>query len=371
MKIKVYPSKECKDLLAQWFGTVRWTYNTALHAVKEKKVSWSLSDLRVFFVNKDSLENSSNSWALNVPYDVRDEAIRDLIKALRINKKKGEIFDMKFRSRKAPQESIVIHSKHWQAKRGPYFDLKQSLRSREKLPQDLVYDSRLIRTKLGEYYLCVLKPVGHGGESQAPMQTNDFRNITALDPGVRTFMTGYSPQGLVCEWGKGDATRLGRLCHCVSRLRSKAKKLNHKKRYRINKAILRIHKKIKNLVKDLHCKLAKWLCSNYDLILIPKFGTSQMVKKLSRKIRKSTAWKMLTWSHYAFKTRLMNKAKEYPGVQVVEVTEEYTSKTCTKCGRINQKLGGSKVFRCGCGMVLDRDFNGARNILLKYTRTII
>jgi putative transposase len=59
------------------------------------------------------------------------------------------------------------------------------------------------------------------------------------------------------------------------------------------------------------------------------------------------------------------------GVQVVEVTEEYTSKTCTKCGRINQKLGGSKVFRCGCGMVLDRDFNGARNILLKYTRTII
>ena len=46
--------------------------------------------------------------------------------------------------------------------------------------------------------------------------------------------------------------------------------------------------------------------------------------------------------------------------------EEYTSKTCGCCGKINHKLGGSKVFRCEeFQVVMDRDGNGARNILLK------
>ncbi|MGL5874058.1 MAG: zinc ribbon domain-containing protein [Xenococcaceae cyanobacterium] len=47
-------------------------------------------------------------------------------------------------------------------------------------------------------------------------------------------------------------------------------------------------------------------------------------------------------------------------------TEEYTSKTCTACGHIHQKLGGSKIFKCPhCGHTLPRDFNGALGILIK------
>ena len=54
---------------------------------------------------------------------------------------------------------------------------------------------------------------------------------------------------------------------------------------------------------------------------------------------------------------------------VVDVTEEYTSKTCSKCGHIHKKLGGSKRFTCpSCGHKLDRDLNGAFNILLKALR---
>ncbi len=48
------------------------------------------------------------------------------------------------------------------------------------------------------------------------------------------------------------------------------------------------------------------------------------------------------------------------------MTEEFTSKTCTKCGHVHQKLGGSKVFKCPeCGHSLKRDFNGALGIMLK------
>jgi putative transposase len=125
--------------------------------------------------------------------------------------------------------------------------------------------------------------------------------------------------------------------------------------------------KIKNLIRDLHCKFSKWLCENYHIILLPKFETSQMVKRGKRRIRSKTAFAMLTWSHYNFKQRLLNKTREYPWCKVLIVDEHYTSKTCGLCGNIHKKLGGSKVFKCpSCGIEADRDAQAARNILLRY-----
>src|SRR2546423_588161 len=55
------------------------------------------------------------------------------------------------------------------------------------------------------------------------------------------------------------------------------------------------------------------------------------------------------------------------GGKVVICTEEYTSKTCGCCGVINKNLGSLKTFKCpSCGATIDRDVNGARNVLLKY-----
>lgn len=72
---------------------------------------------------------------------------------------------------------------------------------------------------------------------------------------------------------------------------------------------------------------------------------------------------MLTWSHFTFRQHLIHKAREY-GVNVYLCHEDYTSKTCTKCREINN-VGGKEYFTCvSCGLSIDRDVNGARNILL-------
>ncbi len=69
--------------------------------------------------------------------------------------------------------------------------------------------------------------------------------------------------------------------------------------------------------------------------------------------------------HYRFKLFLKQAALRR-GCTVVDVTEEYTSKTCTRCGHVHAKLGGSKKFKCpSCGYELPRDFNGAFGIMLK------
>ena len=131
--------------------------------------------------------------------------------------------------------------------------------------------------------------------------------------------------------------------------------------------MLRIYKKIRCLVNDCHYKLAKWLCENYRIILLPEFRTQGMVRRGQRRIGSKTARAMCTWSHYRFQRHLIHKAREHPWCQVVICTEEYTSKTCGFCGYIHKKLGGSKEFCCPqCKINLDRDINGARNIFLKY-----
>jgi transposase len=69
--------------------------------------------------------------------------------------------------------------------------------------------------------------------------------------------------------------------------------------------------------------------------------------------------------HYKFKQRLMAKAADR-GVRVLIVSEHYTSKTCGRCGEVNEDLGAARTFECeSCFAYIDRDCNGA----LKYFTT--
>ncbi|MCT7963424.1 zinc ribbon domain-containing protein, partial [Laspinema sp. D1] len=167
----------------------------------------------------------------------------------------------------------------------------------------------------------------------------------------------------------GDIGRITRLCQHLDDLMSRiASYPNRSKRRRMRQAAQRMRTKIRNLVDEAHKQIAHYLTHNYSVIFLPTFETSNMVAKAKRKIRSKTARAMLTWAHYRFKLTLRHQA-EITGTTVVDVTEEYTSKTCTHCGHVHSKLGGSKVFRCPeCGFTLSRDWNGAFGIFLKALR---
>jgi putative transposase len=115
----------------------------------------------------------------------------------------------------------------------------------------------------------------------------------------------------------------------------------------------------------MHYKLASFLCRSYSTIFLPEFGTQKMVGNDSV-LRKRTKDRMLTLSHYRFRQILSLKAKEF-GTTLSIMGEEYTTKTCSCCGNINDNVGSSKVYRCtsNCNYIADRDVNGARNIFIK------
>jgi putative transposase len=297
----VYPNKEQKEKLNMWFGTARWTYNQVVAAI-QSGTKLSKKDLRATCVNNTNFKGNKQ-WVTKTPYDIRDEAMNDVLKAYSTNfALKRKNFTIGFRSKKAMSQSIAILGKHWKSSGifHPTFWGKHALKSSEPLPTSLEYDSRLIRTKLGHYYLCIPQPL-----ELTPEKQGGQKSLISIDPGARTFATGYDPKGYMFEWGKSDISRIYRLCHNMDKLHSKidGKEVIHKKRYKLKKAALRIRGKIRNLIDEFHKKFSLWLCRNYSVILLPSFNTSQMVSRIKRRIRKKTVRQMLTWSHYRFRQR--------------------------------------------------------------------
>ena len=116
-KIRIYPSKQQDTKLKQWFGAARSWKTTACPMTKKA--------LRALHLNKEALENTAE-WALLTPYDLRHEALRDFLMALkatqaRRNKKRKVEFA--FRSRKANSQSLSVPKKHWGHLRGAYADV--------------------------------------------------------------------------------------------------------------------------------------------------------------------------------------------------------------------------------------------------------
>jgi len=383
ISVKLEPTEEQKKILLGWLGTCRWIYNQAVDS-KIKNVNELSKKLANNSNYEDVVENgmiipNKNNWVLNTPMALRQQAIRDFDKAKKINiqnMKNGLIthFKMKHRAKKDKQQSLVLLGREYKKVEDgftfyPTF-FKQAkvshiIKARGELPEKLDHDSRIVRTRLGEWYLkyttTVLETDILDDDNQVPS-----KRICSLDPGLRTFQTIYDLNGAVIEIGAQDRTKIFRLCLSADDLISRRTKVKGRKRYTYRKAYLRIFRKIRRLVDELHNKLVRFLVLNYNIIYLPSFDSSQMLNKSTRKINSKSARMMTSWSHYKFKTKLLYKASLVSHCKVIICDESYTSKTCTSCGQLNDKLGASKVFKCGsCGMEMDRDFNGARNILIK------
>jgi len=224
----------------------------------------------------------------------------------------------------------------------------------ESFPED-VLDSRLV-WRAGKYFLTIpTKQRVSYGENQA--------RVVAIDPGVRVFSTFYGI-GSCGFLGQGDFSRIQRLAHYLDDLISRMSKITNKQKLRKMKlAVARMREKIKNLIKELHHKVALFLVTNFDCILLPTFETQQMVGKSNRKIKNDTVRSLLSFAHYQFKTFLKHKAFEF-GKEVVDVCEAYTSKTHPETGEV-KKVASAKRIKLLNGQWVNRDIVGARNILLR------
>jgi len=377
MKIRLHPRND-KDhaVLRQVLGTVRWTYNRCVRYIRDNETKPTKKLLRSLFVNNDSDAVKDNPWLLEVGYDIRDDAIKDVLTGLKGNftkVKEGlqEKFEMRFRSKKKMKSEVfylrsrwIVQGKNTITLRLPKMKKITLWTGKSAWHGPIVMDCKLQRTWTGEYYLCI--PHAYSVENQDAINHESLK-VCSLDPGVRTFQTIYdASNNCAYQVAPGDVNRVVRLCIGLDKLNSKRDKaLTAKKRYQYKRAGRRLSYRIQNLINEVHKQLAKHLATHYDVVFIPPFETSQMVRKASRNISSQSVRQMLGWAHYRFRQRLLFKCRQY-GCKVAVVDEAWTSKTCSRCGRLNYTLGGKKVFSCRhCNLVMDRDINGAKNIFLK------
>jgi IS605 OrfB family transposase len=342
-------------------GVRRWIYNRCLYEIKTNKVKPHVNILRKLVINNVNF-GTENTWMLNYDYDLRDEALRDLLHNYKTNfaksKKSKKAFDIQFMKKKQGRESISVLSKKWNKSRNFYSSIfrPDRMKSSEHLPLKLKHTSRLVKTELGKYFL-------HLQNDIETFDENQVKGIISIDPGQKTFCSGYDPSGKFIEFGKQDIGRIARLLHYRNKLVSKSDKATKNvKRRKLKIAGLRIYKDAWNLVEELHKKLAKWLCENYKIILLPKLNF-HYCKKLNKK---STA-KLSVLRHCGFFDRLSSKAREYPGCKVIQVNESYTSITCSNCGNLHKSLRNKDIYNCSnCNLSIGRDANASKNIFMRY-----
>jgi len=345
-------------------------YNQTIEANKKKELpSLSFIKARKFILSRTkeiAQEKGFFEAYKNMNLEAKRQAVNDALKAIKnaiLKHGKGEgISKLKFRSKKDPSQSLYVR----QDCIGANVIFSQSLgpmKTSESFSKPK-YDSRLVVKRNGHWNL---------NTPFEEIQNIIFKgfysdNIVALDPGNRTFQTFYSPQ-IAGKIGADDKGRLFRLCLGCDKIQSKITKATGNRKRNLIAAYLRASTRIKNLVSEVHWKASRFLCSNFNTIILPVFESQSMVAKKDGKSRlnSKTCRQLLTWSHYTFQQRLKSKAAEMNS-RVILTTEEYTSKTCPSpdCGKIHTNLGSSKIFKCpSCGIAMDRDFTGARNVLLR------
>lgn len=218
----------------------------------------------------------------------------------------------------------------------------------------------IFKPNLGQFYISI--PIKTHISQEIPE-----RDIIALDPGVRSFLAFYDGNS-AGEIGKDVHINLKRLNKQIDRLKSKkAKTKKSWRKYKYKKAIAKIQERISNIVKDLHYKACNFL-KQYKTILLPTFKVKSMISgKNKYKLSKHTKRSLLDLSHFKFKMRLIQKTSETRN-RIIICNEAFTSKTCTNCGSINN-VGKKKDYSCNsCKLNIDRDINGARNIMLRVLR---
>ena len=376
-----------------------------------------IQKLRIHVV-QDHNYLESDTWMLDsLPQDTRDSVIREM-KTNYINALKTKhSFTLTFRSKKHSQ-TILIRQRAYHAKNG-FYSFLRTMRKAELFP-DSPNDLKIQYVPHQGYYLIISYPIdpvhpmnklekdrrpklkckkmdAHtsrrkhrnklknqqrkvrhykhhqrqnpllmscGNENQVPIKP--VGRTISLDAGVRTFATGYTPDGYVYHLGVNDNQSLYRLFYRRSKLQSRIARAKGKKKRSMRRALKRASTRIRNLVDDCHKKLAKWLFDNFQTVILPKLNASHFKKNKYIRI------KMGLWRHCSFVERLRNKQHMYPPSdqkRLIVPTEEYTSKTCSHCGHLNHGLGSSKIFSCPntqCQRVFDRDVNSGLNILLKY-----
>ena len=343
-KLKIFPNKNQIKLFNKCFSAHRLCYNNAINEINKRynnklneftnlthcihencnknkfenkffcknhincKPKWNL-DISRQNIRESTLKKNSeldNSWLKDVPYDTREHAIMDAVSAYKTsitNKKFNNIAKFKLQFKSCHKSSQIFwitkaitphykrHTINKKVVKTPIgFNIfpqklmnKAKLRFKKKdnkwlsnnFPTYQLDNESKIQRECGNYYLII-------NFKQKILDIKKPNIVASLDPGIRTFMTMFNEKGSIGKFGHNYKELLSKLYIKIDFIRSNRAKYKFKKRKRYNmrKKEFKLHKKIRDIVSDLHNKSASYLVKNYNVILLPEFEIVLALLKL-------------------------------------------------------------------------------------------
>lgn len=350
-----------------------------------------------------------NAFLAYTPASLRQGAVKQYVaaeKAAWTNYRNGNAarFTMKFRSRKRERSwtlHLDKHQVHFDRATGRLVILKESLcsesekykppaaereakfRRPKKQPGKAVPEETHVRFfekppfsghpdhdcsisySNGRFWL----QVPYAKRSKACRTTTTAANATrpaiGIDPGGRDPLATFDTRGasrLLGSEETGELERLWRRREVIQALLAR-KDTTGKAREKLKRQLRKTSAQYVDRKTDLHHRLSSRLAKEHAAIFLPKLN----LRHVMRTLRPNATRRFCAFGHGLFRTRLRDKCWQH-GTWLPDVDERYTTQGCSACGGLHRAIGSSKVFDCPhCPMVMDRDANAAKNILLKHT----
>jgi len=351
-RYRIYPTKARKHILGQMLEECRWVYNQTLacrrDAWKERKETLTLFDTHRLLPKWKHQRPSLSLVYAQVLRDAQrrvDKAFKGFFRRVKNGEKPGyPRFKGKgrYRSLTYPQFGFGIteEGKLHLAKVGDIkIKLHRPLKGRIK-------NVTVRRYPTGKWFACFACSV-------EPELLSPNSKATGVDVGIRAFATlSDGTQVPNPKFFQEEEKALAKAQRKLSRCKKGTPE--YKKALKV---VRRIHERIKNKRDDFLHKLSRWLVDAFGIICFEKLNVKVMLKnhRLAKAIS-DCAWQQLI-QYTLYKA-------ESAGRVVVLIDPKNTTKICSRCGCINEISLSERTFNCPhCGLVLNRDYNAAINIL--------
>jgi putative transposase len=177
----------------------------------------------------------------------------------------------------------------------------------------------------------------------------DCNGVLAVDLGIHNIaVTVNSKTRKTSFYGKKIRAVRGHYFHLRRKLpnRKAVRKVGSHERSIVNHEL---HKISKAIVQEANQ-------TNSAIVLGKLKGLRKNGKGKGRRFRR----KLNGFPYYKLASFIEYKAR-WQGIPVLEISEAYTSQTCSICGGKGLRRNG--LFKCSCGAELNADYNGAKNIM--------